>query len=182
MHSSIRRLVTLAFLAAVSVVLCYTVRFPIFPAAPWLEYEPADVPLMLAAFVYGPWWALGLTAIVCALQAFTVSAASGFIGFVMHLCATGAFVTAAGLLFRTFSKRGKDGAVVLPLICGSVLAIALMVPLNLLLTPLYGVPVSMVKELMFPAILPFNALKFGVNAVLAGLLFRALRGYLRTRG
>ncbi len=37
----------MAMLVAVSVVLVYLVHFPIFPAAPFLEYDPADIPNMI---------------------------------------------------------------------------------------------------------------------------------------
>lgn len=31
-------------LAALSIVLVYVIHFPIFPAASFLEYDPADIP------------------------------------------------------------------------------------------------------------------------------------------
>ena len=43
----IRKLVTMAMLAALSIVLVYVVHFPIFPAAPFLEYDPADIPILI---------------------------------------------------------------------------------------------------------------------------------------
>ena len=50
----IRKLVTMAMLAALSIVLVYVVHFPIFPAAPFLEYDPADIPILIGTFAYGP--------------------------------------------------------------------------------------------------------------------------------
>lgn len=50
----VRKLAVMAMLVAVSVVLVYLVHFPIFPAAPFLEYDPADIPILIGAFAYGP--------------------------------------------------------------------------------------------------------------------------------
>lgn len=175
-NSSVRRLAILAMLAATAVVLCMLVRFPLFPSAPWLEYDAGDVPLIFAAFLYGPWWGLAVTAVVCAVQGFTVSAASGWIGMVMHLCATGALVVTAGFLYRLWPKRSH-----IAMILGAVTAILLMIPLNLIFTPLFGTPIEAVRALLIPAILPFNAVKFGVNALAAWLLYKPLQRVMAER-
>ena len=45
MNEKVRKLVTMAMLAALSIVLVYVIHFPIFPAASFLEYDPADIPI-----------------------------------------------------------------------------------------------------------------------------------------
>ena len=76
----IRKLVTMAMLAALSIVLVYVVHFPIFPAAPFLEYDPADIPILIGTFAYGPVAGIILTVVVSVIQGMTVSASSGFMG------------------------------------------------------------------------------------------------------
>lgn len=44
MNEKVRKLVTMAMLAALSIVLVYVIHFPIFPAASFLEYDPAVSP------------------------------------------------------------------------------------------------------------------------------------------
>ena len=83
-----KKLTAMALLAAISIVLVYLIHFPIFPSAPFLEYDPADMPIMIAAFVFGPIPGLLVCAVTCAIQAMTVSASSGLIGFCMHFFAT----------------------------------------------------------------------------------------------
>ena len=39
MNEKVRKLVTMAMLAALSIVLVYVIHFPIFPAASFLEYD-----------------------------------------------------------------------------------------------------------------------------------------------
>ena len=50
MNEKVRKLVTMAMLAALSIVLVYVIHFPIFPAASFLEYDPADIPILIGTF------------------------------------------------------------------------------------------------------------------------------------
>ena len=158
------KLVTLAMFAAISILLVYLIRFPIFPAIGFMEYDPADVPIFIATFLFGPWAGLMLTAVVAVLQGITVSAQSGPIGILMHFLATGTFVLVTGLLTRN-SKGIKRTAFASAI--GVIAWIVIMFFWNLLLTPIFmGVPRDAVIGLM-PLILAFNAIKAGVNSLLA---------------
>ena len=55
-----RKLTTLAMLAALAIVLVALIHFPLVPAAPFLEYDPADIPIFIGTFLFGP--AAGLAA------------------------------------------------------------------------------------------------------------------------
>ncbi len=171
-----RKLTTMAILAAISVVLVYLVHFPIFPAASYLEYDPADIPLMIAAFMYGPVAGLLVTAVTCAIQAMTVSASSGIIGFFMHFFATGALVIVSGIISR---KCKSNIGNVVALIVGILVATFLMIPLNLIFTPMYGTPIEAVKSLLFPVIVPFNLIKFTLNSVITFLVYTAIKGHIK---
>lgn len=107
-NAKVKWLVEMALLCAMSLVLMYVVRFSIFPAAPYLEYDMADVPILIGTFLFGPVSGLILTLIVSLLQWITVSIASGWVGAVMHFFATGAFVLIAGLIYkRCTASRGR---------------------------------------------------------------------------
>lgn len=96
MKSELNKIVRLTMLSALSVILMLLIRFPLIPAAMFLEYEPGDVPALIAAFLFGPIGGLMVTAVVSLIQAFTVSAGSSWIGAVMHFIATGTMVVVAG--------------------------------------------------------------------------------------
>ena len=64
MNEKVRKLVTMAMLAALSIVLVYVIHFPIFPAASFLEYDPADIPILIGTFAYGPLAGVLLTVVV----------------------------------------------------------------------------------------------------------------------
>ena len=52
-NNNTKKMVTIAMLMAVSVVLVAFIHFPIMPAAPFLEYDPADIPIFIGTFLFG---------------------------------------------------------------------------------------------------------------------------------
>jgi len=170
------RLAKLGMLTALSIILVYVIHFPIFPAASFLEYDMADVPILIGTFLYGPWWGLALTAVVSLLQWLLVSPQSLWVGAVMHFCATGSYVIAAGLIYR--KMRSLKGALI-GMAIGSVLQTAMMVPMNLIFTVhFFGVPKETVLALLPTAIIPFNAIKTVANSVLTFLLYKRVEKLL----
>lgn len=165
-----RKLVTLAMLAGLSVVLMYLVHFPIIPGASFLEYDMADIPILIGTFLFGPASGLILTALVAVIQGTTVSAGSGWIGILMHFIATGSFVIVGGLIYGKL--RSRRGAI-WGLVAGSITMTAVMIPLNLIFTVLFlGVPQDAVVAMLLPAIIPFNLIKAGINSVLTFFVYK----------
>lgn len=172
-HFSVKRLVTLAILAALSILLAFLVRFPLFPALPFLEYDMADVPVLLGGFLFGPVPGLLLTLTASLIQGVTVSAQAGPAGIFMHVLATGAYVLTASLVYRKMHSR--QGALA-GLFMGTLAMTALMVPLNLLITGWYmGVPLQQLLPLFFPYIIPFNLFKGLVNGAVTFLVYKRIR-------
>jgi len=175
-NNAVKKLVTMGMLAALSIALAYLVHFPIFPSAAYLEYDMADIPILIGSFMFGPISGLILTAIVAVIQGVTVSAQSGWVGIVMHFIATGALAITVGTIYRL--KSDRVGAV-LALVAGTLVMTALMIPLNLIFTVHFnGVPREAVVAMLGPIIIPFNLIKAGVNSVLAFGVFKALSGIL----
>ena len=167
------RLATMGMLAALAVLLVAFVHFPLIPAAPFLEYDPADVPILIGTFLYGPWAGLGLAGVVCIVQGLT---ASGPIGILMHFLGTGACVLAAGLIYRRWhTYKGAVGA-----LGASVLVrTAVMCGCNLVFTPLFlGSSVGEVVAMLLPAIIPFNLLYAALNGAVTLLVYKPLSRFL----
>ena len=168
---AVKKITTLGVMAGLSIVLAFFIHIP-FPPAPFLEYDPADIPIFLVSFVFGPWWGIGITVLVSLLQGLTVSASSGVYGILMHVFATSAFVIVSGLVYKY--NRSVLGAV-MALALGCLTQAFIMIPLNLIFTPLFmGAPVESVVEMIIPVILPFNLIKAGINAFVTGLIFKQL--------
>jgi riboflavin transporter FmnP len=176
MKISTRNLVIMAFLIAISVVLIYLIHFPIFPAAPFLEYDPADVPILIGTFAFGPLAGFIITVAAAGIQALTVSAQSGVYGFIMHVLGTSAAVVTAGLIYK---KKHTRGGAAIALLCGTLAHSLVMVVANHFVTPHFmGVPTSVVDGMLLPVILPFNLIKAGANAVITFLVYKTVSRYI----
>lgn len=162
----------MAMLTALSIVLVSLIHFPIFPAAVFLEYDPADIPIFIGTFLFGPTAGLALALVVSVVQGTTVSAGAGIIGIVMHFFATGSFALVAGNIYRL--RRTLIGAV-MALGAGVLTMTAVMALCNLILTPIYtGTPVEAVVAMLLPVIIPFNLLKASINGVATYIVYKPI--------
>ena len=168
----------LAMMTAVSVVLLLLVRIP-FPPAPFLVYDPADVPIYITAFAFGPLEGLIVTLIVCLIQAFGLGG-DGLYGFLMHFVATGIVAVIIGMIYRR-NKTRKTA--VKALAAGVIVAVIVMCVMNIIVTPVYmGAPRQAVIAMIPTVIIPFNLLKAGSNALLTFLLYKRISGLLHGSG
>ena len=176
---SVTRLAQMGMLAAIAVVLIIYVRIPLIPAASYLVYDMADVPVLLGAYLFGPLAGLLILTVASAIQAFMLGG-NGIIGFIMHMCASGALVVIASLLYRRLGSSNRS--LIISLVAGGLGMTALMIPLNLIFTPLlFGMPVQAVANLILPVLLPFNLIKAGLNSALFFLVFKSLRLALKEK-
>ena len=161
---NVLRITVLAMLAALAVAVGLF-KFPLFPAASFLEFDFADVPILLATLLYGPIPGLAALFTVSAIQAFFLGG-NGIIGFLMHFIASGAVVVLFGIVCRNKKSAAR---LTVSSVCGTLLMTALMVPINYIAIPLlFGAPREMVTDFL-PFIIPFNLIKAGVNTALASV-------------
>jgi riboflavin transporter FmnP len=178
-NENVRKLTVMAMLVAISVVFVSLVHFPLFPAAAFLEYDPADIPILIGAFTYGPWAGLLLTFAASAIQALTVSAQSGIYGFLMHIISTSILCITAGAIYRV--KHTRKGAA-LALTCGTLAMGFGMMIANHFITPIFmGVPTAMVDGMLLSVFLPFNLLKAGINSIITFLVYKPISTHLIKR-
>ncbi len=180
MKIEVNKMVRMAVLCALSIVLLTVTRFPIIPSAPFLKYEAADVPILIGTFMFGPVSGIVMTFIVAFLQAVFFDAGDGWVGFVMHMLATGTFVLVAGLIYRRFhSMKGAVAA----LLAGSLSMALVMIPANLFFTVnFYGVPYDTVVAMILPALLPFNLIKPVINSIIVLIVYKSLSRIIKGFG
>lgn len=172
-----RQMVGMAMLAAISIVFVSVIHFPLFPAAAFLEYDPADIPILIGTFAYGPIAGFILTVVVSLIQGSTVSAGSGIIGIIMHIVATGSCTLISGTIYQ--KMKTKKGAAI-SLSVGVITMTFAMVLMNLILTPLFmGAPVEAVMAMLVPIIIPFNLLKSCINCFITFLLYKSISHLLK---
>ena len=164
-------------MVAISVVLVYLIHFPIFPAVAFLEYDPADIPILIGTFAFGPLAGVALTAVTSLVQGLTVSAGSGFYGILMHIIATSALTTVAGTVYYT--RKTKRTALI-GLLLGMAVMALIMIPANMVITPAFmGVPAGTVWSLM-PFIIAFNVIKAGINGIITFYIYKRISNFLHS--
>ena len=179
-QTDVRTIAVCGMLCAMAFALTAAAHFllpPLFPAAAFLTYDPKDIVLAVGAMLLGPGPAMIVTVISALLEMVTFSS-TGWIGFVMNVVASAAFVLPGALLYRR-ARTWRNA--VAGLLTGAVCMTAVMLLWNTFLTPLYmGMPRQAVVDMLLPVFLPFNLLKGGINAAVTLLLYkplvRALRG------
>jgi len=169
------KLAKMAMLVAISIVLVMIIHFPIFPMVAFLEYDPADIPILIGTFAFGPAAGVLLTVVTSVLQGITVSAGSGLYGIIMHIIATTTLTLVAGTIYR---RHKTKKTAIIGLVAGTLAMVVMMFFANLVVTPLFmGVPRSVVIELM-PFILAFNAVKAGINSIVTFVLYKRISPFL----
>lgn len=177
MKIGVKKMTTMAMLAALSLIFMLIIRFPIIPAAPYLEYEPADVPILIGGFVYGPVAGIIIAGVAALIQALTVSAASGWVGFIMHIIATGTLVTVSATYYKC--HKTHVGAII-GLALGCLAMTAIMIPTNLVISVnFWGMTLEAVKAIIIPILIPFNLIKSGVNSVIVLLIYKSIRKIIK---
>ena len=177
--SKTQRLTRMALLAAISIVCIVLIQIPIIPAAPFLKYDMADVPILLGAFMLGPVAGLEILVAVSAIQAFFMGG-DGVIGLLMHVIASGTLIIVAYLIYNKMGKSTK--AMILGLFVGSLAMTAMMIPLNLVFTAFFmGAPYDVVVSMLVPAIIPFNLIKAGLNSLIFFFVYKSIRFLFRNK-
>lgn len=175
--SRAKKITLIAAVAAMAIVLTAIIRFPI-TSLPFLKYDPKDVILTTAGFIFGPLVAI-LAAVIEVVVEMVTFSESGPWGALMNIIATLSFSGIAAAIYHR--KRTTKGAV-LSLVCAVLSLTVVMALWNLVVTPIYtGFPRAEVIKLM-PVIVPFNLIKGGVNAALIILLYKPIKSALAGAG
>jgi len=168
----VKTLAVLGVLSAIAFILASLIRIPLVPTVGFLGYEPKDVILVIAGFLYGPFAPLTMAAVISLVEGFTTSVL-GPIGIPMNFISSVAFCCTASAIYRKWHTL--IGAAV-GLGVGVVLTTGVMLLWNYALTPiLMGFPRPAVEEMLIPGFLPFNLIKYTLNAAITMLLYKPIR-------
>lgn len=173
--SVITKVAMLTALATVLLIL----EFPIFPAAPFYQLNFSDVPVLIGAYMFGPWIGSLISTLKVVLFFAFKGTSSFFIGELSNIVGGLAFVIPAGLIYRY--RHTFKGALV-GAIAGALTFILTMVVLNyFVLLPLYAKFMPQLSDpavrlaVVFPWCVLFNLIKTVATVCLTMLLYRATR-------
>ncbi|MDF0753139.1 ECF transporter S component [Gardnerella greenwoodii] len=156
-----------ALFVALSMAVSF-IEFPLIPDLSYLKYDPSGIVCLVAGFAYGP-----AAAAIVSILGFAPHLFTNPLGTVMAvLVSLGASVTAAIVYKKMHTRKGA----IIALLLGSVVAIALAIAGNLVITPLYSpkITVATVASLIIPALLPFNIIKLALHVVVTMLVYKPI--------
>ena len=173
-HWSVRELVTLAIFSALGMALSF-IQIPIFPPAPYLQYDPSGIVTLTVALMYGPTAGI-MVQLVSWIPKLIMSPLGSLLTFVAMIGA----VLVVGFIYKKF--HNLKGAIV-AIVVGSVIFTALAIAMNFVITPIYtpGVTVEAVASMVVPILLPFNIIKCVINGVVTGLLYKPVSNLVKMR-
>ena len=170
---STRELVTLAVFAALGMVLSF-IKIPIFPAAPYLLYDPSGVVSLTTALLFGPG-----AGVVVQIVSWLPTLIMEPLGTLLTFVAMVGMVLVAGLIYKKWHTF--KGAVA-GLVISAVPFIVLAILMNFVITPLYsGASIADVAALVLPVLVPFNVLKCALNIVLTLLVYKSVSNLVKNR-
>lgn len=165
-----------ALFSALAYLTVFVFRIPFIPAVGWLKFEAKDCVIALESLILGPSYGVMTSLIVSLLEMVTISD-TGPIGALMNFLSTCSFVLPVGLMYK-YKKSAKTA--VIGLCFSVVLTTSLMLMWNYFITPLYlNTPRELIVPLLLPGFLPFNLIKYTINACLTYILYKPLITVLR---
>lgn len=175
-NTKTKKIAIIGVLCAIAYVVMVVGRIPVVM---FLKYDPKDVVIAIAGFIYGPMTSFLMSLVVSLVEMVTVSE-TGPIGLVMNVLSTCSFACLAAFIYK---RKHTLGGAVMGLAAGTALMTIVMLLWNYLLTPIYmGYPREAVVKMLIPAFLPFNLLKGGLNTALTMLLYKPIVKALRQAG
>ena len=169
----VKKMTILAMFAALGYICLFVFRFKVS----FLTLEFKDVFITMAGFVFGPLAAVGVALAESLLEMVTLSD-TGFWGALMNFAGSATFAVTASLIYKY--NKSFTGAVI-GLVAAVFSMTAVMLVMNLLITPIYAhTTVDVVVGMIMPLLLPFNLIKSALNAAIVFILYKPLSQALRS--
>lgn len=171
----LRSLVRISILSSLGLCLMF-LGFPLLPAAPYLKYDPGDVPVLIAAFALGPGAGVGVAALKSALFALVGGGGlESLVGAPLSFLWGASCALVAGGLYR---RRKTRSQAILGLVLGSLAAAVTLSAANLLVLPWFlGQPVS--PTFVLQVIVPFNLVKGALSSSLCFVVYKRVAPVLK---
>ncbi|HJF53905.1 MAG TPA: ECF transporter S component [Limosilactobacillus coleohominis] len=180
-YSRTKRFTMTACLAAVAFLLMF-IEFPIIPVVSYLKLDFSDVPVLLGAFIYGPWTGILIALLKCLLHGLT----RGFspvemLGLFANLCTSIALIIPFNIIWHRSKWSLKKRLLVGTGLATIVMTIVMTIFNYYVLTPAYMKmfnwhPTLPIDKMMLIGVLPFNLIK----GVAVGVVFSLVLIHLRT--
>ena len=136
----------------------------------FLSLDAGDIVIVIASFIYGPVAGV-IVSLISALASFLYSG-TGFWGFLMDFASSAAFVFVASFIY---SRKRDFKSAIIGIGVSVITTTAFMMPLNILITPIYTkAPTEYVISLIPVLLLPFNFAKTLFNGAVSLMIYKPL--------
>lgn len=191
----VKTIAFISMLGALSAVLM-AINVPLPFAPTFLKFDISELPALFAGFFLGPTSGGGVIAIKLLLKVLLQGTETAFVGELMNLIGSCAFVLPAALIYRRWhTKRGALVALSISTVLASVICIFLNAYVAFpMYSSLYGMPLEAIIEmgsavnpmvhdsftLMIYGVFPFNLVKHGLTSIATYLVYKRCGNALRT--
>ncbi|MBC3516463.1 ECF transporter S component [Neobittarella massiliensis] len=186
-NDRVRTLTYMALFAAISTLLMY-IEMPLPFLPPFLKLDISGAPILLAAFLFGPWQAVGITLVKDLVH--LLSTQTGGVGELADFLMLASFALLCGYLYRYVHNR--KGALI-SLSVGTVILVAvgalsnwfLLIPFYSKIMPIEAIVgacqainknINSIAAYIWVGVVPFNLIKGVVISLLTFLLYKRLSG------
>lgn len=168
-----KRITGAAIFAALAFVVTMLTRW--IKIAGFLSLDFKDAIITIASFVYGPLTSVAITVVVAGIEFFFSE--TGWYGLLMNIASSTTFALVASFIY---SRKRNINSALIGLFSAVFATVAVMLALNVLITPLYfGMPRQAVVDMFPTVILPFNVAKTLMNSAIIMLLYKPIVMALR---
>ncbi len=170
-----KRIALAAMFAAIAVTLSFFSKMAGIPivSLPFLQlqFDCKDFIIAISGFVLNPLYAICISFIVALIEMLTFSDTQLW-GMIMNFISSAVFAGVASAIY--YKERTIKGAVI-GLISSTVLTTATMLCWNYLIVPLYSsISRSDVASMLIPVFMPYNLIKYGINAAITLFVYKPL--------
>ena len=166
-----KKIASIAMLSAFAFLARLVFKIPVS----FLTFDIKDTVIALGGLVFGPISGVVIALLVSLIE--MIISETGPIGFVMNFISSATFAGVASLIYKY--KRTFNGAII-GLFSSVAATTAIMLLMNVVLTPIYqGVPRSVVISMLPTLFLPFNFAKTLLNAAIILLIYKPVVMALR---
>ena len=167
----VRKIAGMAMISAFAFLARLIFKIPVS----FLTFDIKDTVIATGGLIFGPVSAVVISLVVSLIE--MIISETGPIGFLMNFISSATFAGVAAMIYKF--KRTFNGAIV-GLFSSVAATTAVMLIMNVLLTPIYqGVPRSVVIDMLPTLFLPFNFAKTLLNAAVVMLIYKPVAVALR---
>lgn len=177
-----------AVFSAIAVIFMYF-EIPLWFAPSFYEIDLSELPVLIGAFAFGPWWGVLIEAVKILIAFLIKGTTTGGVGEFGNFLIGISFVLPASLIYKAHkTKKGAVCGMAVGIVClaviGALINGLVLIPMYSKFIPLENIIamsnevngfVKDIRTLVVYAVVPFNVLKGLIVSIITALIYKKLR-------